>query len=344
MLNNHAGALDSMRSTNLYHRDDSEFVPQSDIALLSSKFFPNLSIPKNNIAHNLDFHGCIGSSLPAMKTPNQGICSESAAKVIVSADQPHSVQLVNEEFKALFGIDSDVDVETISNSRLLADLRNHVLHMLQQAVEGRTTKGTALLHTSSGANTPVKVTVEPILMPAVGRITSLLLNFSPVQPAPQYAENRTFHRQLSHISPTSEAPSAPPSFRTPTPPQLQSDSPAHGTQAPSSPRPDSPRWGSDLTPNAIAAVAHLPMREAAARLGRSVSTLKAACRQVGIPRWPRAAPGSEARGAAMAAAAAPSLREGGAAAGEGTDIAYARRLFRKYADLEARRRRRAGAK
>jgi hypothetical protein len=274
-----------------------------------------------------------------MKTLNMEseICHDSTAKVIFSAVQPHYMQLANAEFKTLFGIFSD---KNTFESLLLIELRNHLLHLLKQAAEGWTSRGTALLRTSLGPNTPVKVTVEPIWMPAVGRITSLLIIFSPLQPVPQSAEGHFFQHRLSGDAPPCENPWSPSKLTNPDPLLIRNESTKHSPQTPTTPQPDSPLGGSNYTPTAIAAVAHLRMREAAARLGRSVTTLKAVCRRMGIARWPRAA-----AVAAAAAADGANSSQGLTSASKGTDIAYARRLFRKYAESRVRGRRRdAGAK
>jgi hypothetical protein len=73
----------------------------------------------------------------------------------------------------------------------------------------------------------------------------------------------------------------------------------------------------------------IPLYRAAALLGVSPSSLKNACRRLGLRRW------ADSRAAARAAAAgesSPSASAVSAAAGRGAlDVAYARRLYRKYA-------------
>jgi hypothetical protein len=93
-----------------------------------------------------------------------------------------------------------------------------------------------------------------------------------------------------------------------------------------SPANGAPRGNPALTPAAIAAVSHLYIREAAARLGVSPTTLKAACRRAGLARWPRAAAAAATRAAAAMADAAP--RPWSAPA---VDMAYVRRVCRRHA-------------
>jgi hypothetical protein len=92
--------------------------------------------------------------------------------------------------------------------------------------------------------------------------------------------------------------------------------------------------GPRLTPALLAAVRHLPIREAAARLGTSLTSLKADCRRLGVPRWPRAAPAPAAAGPGPGGGLGSLYGDG---AGRGLSLAYARRVFRKHAAAEARR-------
>jgi hypothetical protein len=80
---------------------------------------------------------------------------------------------------------------------------------------------------------------------------------------------------------------------------------------------------------------HLTVQQAADKLGVSLTTLKSACRRLGIARWPRNAgrtpPTAPPADSAFAGPARPVP----------VSLAYTRRLLRKYATAEARSARRA---
>ncbi len=80
----------------------------------------------------------------------------------------------------------------------------------------------------------------------------------------------------------------------------------------------------DITLELLRSLGDVPLYRAAERLGMSPSSLKNTCRRLGLARWPRAG----------WAAAAEGMRAAGAR-GAGVDVAYARRLYRKYAARDA---------
>eukprot|EP00291_Cryptomonas_curvata_P011824 CAMPEP_0172188440 /NCGR_PEP_ID=MMETSP1050-20130122/21931_1 /TAXON_ID=233186 /ORGANISM="Cryptomonas curvata, Strain CCAP979/52" /LENGTH=304 /DNA_ID=CAMNT_0012862947 /DNA_START=398 /DNA_END=1308 /DNA_ORIENTATION=- len=283
----------------------------------------------------------------------------ASAKVLISSQQPYMVQMVNDQFYAMFGFTQmqviGRSLRSIHGPRTDAALYHQMIHT---ACTGRASRGTLSVCSSACSEFIVDITVIPVVEAQNDSIANLvvLLDWPTTEasaicsasPQPLCSDTTEFTYRVYRSSPaqypTSEAVSVAPFCACPAetepfpsfPQHQHSESvpPVCPADAPQPPRCSTilrrrrpgeadaddvgPVRPVTVTLELLEGMADLTLVAAAAALRVSTTSLKKACRKLGVDRWPyRKDRPTQAAGQ-------------NAAPPRDFDEAYVRKLHRKY--------------
>ena len=239
-------------------------------------------------------------------TMDQAVEDPSGASLLISANQSQRIDFTGHRIPLLFGFtSSQLMGNTIAE---LAAVPTHLSTIIQSAESGRVQRDIVRIRTASFEDIACNVTCIPVVPRQGAQISHVLLVLAPASTSSPSPNCATLEDQAA--SPQS------------CPNNAGMHASAH--RAPATGCAVRAAAAAPVTLELLRSLGDVPLYRAAERLGMSPSSLKTACRRLGLARWPRAAD---------AAAAA-------AGCGGQVSVAYARRLYRKYAAAAARAARR----
>ena len=268
--------------------------------------------------------GCMLSIEPSRAIfLSKALEDSSNAKILVSSDPNGMIELVSKEFCREFSVLPDQILgKPVNSISKLFPFPDHLAALIAISAAGRAARGETVILSGNRMALSCFVSCLPVVEELSGRIVYVLALF--VRDDSDNARSFKAGRGSSELSEVRQdslgsgagagagaggaaAPAA----------GAAAGGDAGGAAGPGAGGARSGAGGagagagatllSTVTLEELRELLPLPMQQAAERLGMSVSSLKAVCRRLGIARWPRA-------GAAPAA----------------LDVAYLRRLCRKY--------------
>ena len=241
-------------------------------------------------------------------------------RVLVSAEEPNSVYMINQAFTRNFSLSPSealgrpLTTLFFMHSEILNELCTSPSvdtppwsFLLSTALAGRIAR-----HTVLGDKGPEWVTCTPVVLAPNGRVSQLLVTFGPSRVS--VSDHDAAHVQISHEALDNSTAA----FRGGASAAYRKSMACYGrlahdqaqgrtaraggtvTHSPADQRglpglaifprrkiggPPARRQPVLVTPELIAALADLPLREAAAAAGVSVTAFKKACRRLGVRRW-----------------------------------------------------------
>ena len=223
--------------------------------------------------------------------------------IIIGSESPYSQLHSNSRYLNEIGLNPDHILACVLERQICPIISTLGSLAHTAAVSATTTHGLAHLQSTNGNMMLVDATCVPVLTPDSDTVGSVMLVLAPRGGAPK---GRTSSPSIPNASPKDR-------------PAKPAGSPRRGAAA--------------LTLAALRGLGDVSLRRAAELLGMSPTALKAACRRLGLARWPRDGwAAHDAAAASSAAAAADSARwdSDGRGGGRRVDMTYVRRLNRKY--------------
>jgi hypothetical protein len=264
------------------------------------------------------------------------------ASLLISATDPYIIQLVNQAFESTYSLSNQsIRGHTIMSIVASSDLSFPFRGLIEEAARGKMAEGTVHVHPNSQDVIASAVTCIPVTELLGEEVNSVLMLFSPLPQEHGSHQSQPLPRNDPDVWRGGKAEA--PSFGcglgpvNPFPHRLAEH---HPQFRPCPAAPSSKQGG--ITRETLNDLYHLSLVDAASALGVSPSTLKLACRRLGVARWPRPATPAPFAPTTTSVISGNGSGSGGGGSGE-MSLAYSRRLHRKYADEDARRGRRSAA-
>ena len=230
------------------------------------------------------------------------------AKILVLAEPPHRVQQINQSFEREYAICASRYLNEPAGVLFTnLSISDQISAIIAASRAGKKARMNLLIHTCAEILVPSSVESLPVVDKSANRVQHIILLFaksstggsppavsidfpaaspSDISVAPTSTQSTAQVASFRHIGELSAANTASAFIgNAANRPDADPVRPADATPPPAAPA--RPQTRTAVANEAVQAVLHLPMADAAARLGMSVSSLKTVCRRMGIRRWPR---------------------------------------------------------